>query len=91
MPNIESAKKRMRQNVIQRQRNKSRLSRMRTEVKRFRKLVEANQLDEARAALSSVYSVIDKTSQKGTIHANTAARYKSRLAQLLERAAVASS
>jgi small subunit ribosomal protein S20 len=56
---------------------------MRTEIKKFRSLVEQGQIEEARAILPSVFSVIDKTVQKGVVHANTAARYKSRLAKQL--------
>jgi small subunit ribosomal protein S20 len=58
---------------------------MRSEIKRFRKLVQDGQFDEAKGRLGKVYSAIDRTAGKGTIHANTAARYKSRLAQLLRR------
>ncbi len=83
MPNIQSAVKRMRQNEVRRMRNRSRLSEMRTAIKKFRRLVEGGQLDEARAALPSVYSVIDKTAQHGVIHRNTAARSKSRLSKHL--------
>jgi small subunit ribosomal protein S20 len=56
---------------------------MRTEIKRFRSLVENGKVDEAREILPAVYSVIDRTAQKGVIHRNTAARYKSRLAAQL--------
>lgn len=83
MPNIKSAVKRMRLNEINRIRNRSRRSRMRTEIKKFRSLVEQGQIEEARTLLPSVFSVIDKTVQKGVVHANTAARYKSRLAKQL--------
>lgn len=85
MANIKSAKKRMRQNVIRRLRNRSRKGKMRNEIRTFRKLVEEGQLEEAKARLGTVYSVIDRTASKGSIHSNTAARYKSRLAQLLRR------
>ncbi len=90
MPNIESAKKRMRQNTVRRARNRSRASHMRTEMKRFRKLVADGKLEEARQHLPQVYGVIDRSSRKGVIHPNTAARYKSRLTNLLNvQAAVA--
>ena len=83
MPNIKSAIKRMRQNEIRRMRNRGRLSEMRTAIKGFRSLVKDGQLDEARAALPSVYSVIDRTARHGVIHPNTAARSKSRLTKHL--------
>lgn len=84
MPNIGSAIKRMRQNTLRRSINRSRRSRMRTMIKKFRQLVQEEKLDDARALLPAVFSIIDKTAQKGTIHSNTAARYKSRLAKSLE-------
>lgn len=83
MPNIDSAVKRMRQNQQRRMRNRQIRSRMRTQIKRFRNLVEQGAIDEARQTLPSVYSVIDSTARKGVIHPNTAGRYKSRLAKQL--------
>jgi len=62
---------------------------MRTEVKEYRDLVASEDFDEARKRLPQVYKVIDRTSQKGVIHSNTAARYKSRLAHLLKKSAAA--
>jgi small subunit ribosomal protein S20 len=56
---------------------------MRTEIKKFKSLVERGKIDEAKTLLPSVFSVIDKTVQKGIIHGNTAARYKSRLSRQL--------
>ena len=84
MPNIKSAKKRMRQNGVRRLRNRAARAQMRTEIKRLRELVAEEKLDDARSQLTRVYSVIDRTAQKGRIHRNTGARYKSRLSRLLE-------
>ncbi len=84
MPNIKSAKKRMRQNSVRRFRNRAARSNMRTEIKELRKLVAEEELDKARAQLRKVYSLIDRTAQKGMIHRNTGARYKSRLSRLLD-------
>jgi len=83
MPNIKSAEKRMRQNVKKRAENRQRRSRMRTEIKKFRKLVEEKKVEAAQESLKIVYAVIDRSAQKGMIHANTAARYKSRLTKYL--------
>jgi small subunit ribosomal protein S20 len=83
MPNIKSAIKRMHQNREQRIVNRSARSRMRTVIKQFRRLVQEGKTDEARDLLPRVFSVIDKTAQKGKIHSNTAARYKSRLSKTL--------
>lgn len=81
MPNIKSAVKRMRQNEQRRALNRSRRSEMRTEIKKFRRLIEEGKMEEAKEHLPTVYSVIDKTARKGVIHVNTASRYKSRLTQ----------
>ena len=83
MPNIKSAVKRMRQSEKQRLANRSRRSKMRTTIKKFRRLVEERKVEEARVLLPTVFSVIDKTARLGSIHANTAARYKSRLSKTL--------
>ncbi len=83
MPNVKSAEKRMRQNVRRRGNNRSRRTEMRTEIKRFRQLLSDKKFDDARDVLKEVYSVIDRTAQKGVIHSNTAARYKSRLSKHL--------
>ena len=90
MPNIKSAAKRMRQNEKRRQRNRHHLSKMRTEIKGFRRLLAEEKSSEAKDRLSLVYSIIDHTAQKGVIHRNAAARYKSRLTSSLNRALGAS-
>ncbi len=87
MPNVKSAEKRMRQNETRKGNNRRRRSEMRTEIKRFRQLLSDKKVDDARDVLKEVYSVIDRTAQKGVIHSNTAARYKSRLAKHLNESA----
>lgn len=89
MPNIKSAAKRMRQSSVRRLRNRSRVARMRTAIKALRRLLDEGQVEEARQQLPRVYAVIDRTARKGSIHANTAARYKSRLTRHVNRAAAA--
>ena len=84
MPNIKSAKKRMRQNRVRRIRNRAARSNMRTEIKELRKMISDKNLDQAQLQLKRVYSVIDRTAQKGMIHPNTGARYKSRLSRLFD-------
>ena len=83
MPNIESAAKRMRQSKKRRLRNRGVRGLMRIQIKKFRQLLKEEQIGDARNMLEDLYSVIDKTASKGVIHANTAARYKSRLTKHL--------
>ncbi|KKQ82224.1 MAG: 30S ribosomal protein S20 [Parcubacteria group bacterium GW2011_GWF2_38_76] len=61
---------------------------MRSSIKDVRKLVVAKNIDEAKKNLSEAYKAIDKAMKKGVIKKNTAARKKSRLAQLVKKASV---
>ena len=79
MANTRSAIKQVRQSLKNRLRNRSKLSRMRTVIREFRATVAAGNMEEAKAMLPNIYSIIDKTAQKGVIEKNTAARYKARL------------
>lgn len=79
MANLQSAKKRMRQNEKRRERNKFFRSAARTQVKRCRRLISQGKLDEAEQAVRDVASALDKAARKGVIHPNNAARRKSRI------------
>lgn len=81
MANTKSAEKRNRQNIERNERNRAGRSRMRTAIKKLRSAVQAGNTTEAKALLPATLQVIDETAQKAVIHANAAARYKSRLAQ----------
>lgn len=62
-------------------------SRLRTALKSIRAMLDANDLEGAKAALDRTVSVVDKMATKRIIHRNTAARYKSRLAARLTKPA----
>lgn len=79
MANTRSAIKQMRQSQKNRLRNRSKLSRMRTVIRQFRAKAEEGNMEEAKAMLPNIYSIIDKTAQKGVIEKKTASRYKARL------------
>ena len=79
MANTRSAIKQMRQSYKNRLRNRSKLSRIRTVIRLFRAKAADGNMEEAKAMLPNIYSIIDKTAQKGVIEKNTAARYKARL------------
>lgn len=76
MPKLPSSKKRMRQSEKARLRNKSARSRLRSTIK---KVLSATSKTDAEGLINQAQSVIDKSTQKGVIHPNAAARYKSRL------------
>ncbi len=79
MPNHKSAEKRDRQNVSRNALNTANRTRLRTNIKKLRAAIEAGNAQEAQALLPETISVIDKSVQKGVLHANTAARHKARL------------
>ncbi len=81
MPNIKSAKKRVIVAEINRQKNASTKSAMKTVVKKFETAVAAGNKEEAEVLLKDALKTLDKTASKGVIHKNTAARQKSRLAK----------
>ena len=80
MANIQSQKKRNRQNERAHERNKAVRSSLKTEAKKARTAVEAG--DESAADMVQATSrALDKAVSKGVLHKKTAARRKSRLAK----------
>ncbi|MCF3941822.1 30S ribosomal protein S20 [Oceanobacillus alkalisoli] len=79
MANIKSAIKRVRTNDKKRSLNLAKKSDMRTAIKLVEKYVEANDVENAKAALSTTIKKIDKVVQKGIIHKNNGERQKTRL------------
>ena len=86
MPNIKSAKKRMRQNEKRRIYNKSIKSTVKTHVKKFLNMVEVGSIDEAKKFLPLVVSQLDKSGKKGIYHKNYIGRKKSTLFRKLNLA-----
>jgi len=80
MPNIKSAKKRLRQNAKRRANNRARMSALRTQVKKMEEAVAKGDRETAVAMLSSTSKVLDQATARGLIKKNTASRRKSRLA-----------
>ena len=83
MANHFSALKRARQTEQRTTRNRASRSRLRTALRQFREALAAGNKEAAQQHFRSTVSVIDKAIQKGSIHHNTAARYKSRLSARL--------
>ena len=85
MPNIKSAIKRLRQSKKRRVINRTNTSNLRTAIKKYRTKIEEGDFEGARAMLNETYGQIDKANKAGVIHANRAARLKSRLTVALNR------
>ncbi len=79
MANHKSAEKRVRQNAKRKEINRSNRSKLRTQIKKLRSALTAHSKSESVELLNPTVSLIDKAVNKGIIHKNTAARYKSRL------------
>ena len=79
MPNHKSAEKRVRQSEKRNAVNRSNRSKLRTQIKKIRAAIAGNDQAQSQELLNPTISVIDKAVNKGIIHRNTAARYKSRL------------
>lgn len=79
MPNHKSAEKRVRQSEKRRVINRGHRSKVRTYIKKVRAALDSGKSDEIQSVLPEAISVIDKSVQKGVMHKNAAARFKSRL------------
>ena len=86
MPNHKSAEKRMRQNEKRRIVNRNNRGRLRTGIKRLRAALVGDDAGQPQELLPQTVSLIDKAVQKGVLHRNAAARYKSRLTARVNQA-----
>ena len=87
MPNHKSAEKRVRQSARRRDINQGHRTRLRGSIKKLRSALAGSNARESGALLPTTVSEIDKAVQKGVLHRNTAARYKSRLTVRVNQAA----
>ncbi|MEM9445044.1 MAG: 30S ribosomal protein S20 [Verrucomicrobiota bacterium] len=84
MANTKSAQKKTRVTERRRLVNKFLVTRARTNEKKIRALVDGGDKEGAKKLYSQFASSIDKASKRGSMHKNTAARKKSRIAVLLK-------
>lgn len=83
MPNLKSAKKRMRQNVVSQERNTQTRTRVKNARNTMMKALEEKDAVAGEAALRTYSSVLDKAAKKGVIKKNTAVRRKKNAANNL--------
>lgn len=86
MPILKSAAKRMKQNVVRRQRRLPFKTHMKTMVRAVRDLAKEGKHAEAQALLPRAYKSIDTAAKKRIIHSNTADRKKALIARLAQPA-----
>lgn len=89
MPWIESAKKRHRQNVKSRIRNRAVKAELKSSIKVYLAAVKEGRLDDAKKQLQVCFGKLDKAGLRRYIHPNAANRYKSRLSRRLHAKPVA--
>ena len=89
MANIKSAKKRAIQAEKSRTQNASMRSMMRTYIKRTVALIAEGKKKDAQGAFDKMVKVLDNYTNKNLIHANKAARHKSRLSAQIKALAAA--
>jgi small subunit ribosomal protein S20 len=83
MPNLKSAKKRMRVSERQRVENYAMRSRVRRHRRQFLEAISSADKASAEAAYSAYCSVLDKAAKRNVLKKNTTVRYKSRAANKL--------
>ena len=80
MPNTKSAKKRLRQNIKRRERNRYYVRRMKTEARKVIEAVAEKNLEAAKEQLRVAMKWIQRAAARGAIHKNEASRRMSRIA-----------
>jgi len=83
MPNIKSAKKRVKVIAKKTLINARIKSQVKTAIKKLETSVAAGNKEDATVLLTNTVSTIDKAASKGIFHKNTASRKKARLAKLV--------
>jgi len=86
MPNIKSAKKRVKQSEKRRLLNVSRKSAIKTSVKKVLEAVKSDDLANAKELLKDAESKLARAGGKGVLHKNTVSRKVSRLASAVAAA-----
>jgi len=79
MPNTNSAKKRLRQNVVHRKRNRSIKSEIRSQLRKVRESLTAGDVEKGEDQFREVAKKLDRAASQHLIHTNRAGRIKSRL------------
>jgi small subunit ribosomal protein S20 len=83
MPTTKSGKKRHRQSLERRAKNRATKSSIKTQVRKVREAIAAGDLTKAETELRTAATKLDRAGSKRIIHPNAAARTKSRLSHLI--------
>ncbi|MBN2022724.1 MAG: 30S ribosomal protein S20 [Pirellulales bacterium] len=91
MPNIKSAKKRLRQNVVRKIRNLAIKRAMRGQLRKVREAAAAGDVERAETEFRVAAKKLDRAGARNIIHPNAASRLKSRLSARIKAAKQAAS
>lgn len=86
MPNSASAKKRNRQSLVRRTRNRAAKSAIKSQVRKVRDAIAAPNLELAASEFRLAAKKLDQAAASGIVHANLAGRVKSRLSAAIKAA-----
>ncbi len=86
MPNTENAKKRLRQSLVRRTRNRAAKAELRTRIRKVLEHVKSGDAAASETEFRLTVKKLDKAASGHVIHANRAARLKSRLTHRLKAA-----
>ena len=74
----------MRQDAVRRMRNRATKTNLRAQVRKVRAAISEKKLDESVKEFKTLVSKLDKAARNNVIHANAAARTKSRLSAAIK-------
>ena len=86
MPNTKSAKKRLRQNIVRRYRNRSIKSDLRTQLRKLHVALKDGSIEQSEKQFRLVAQKVDRAAENNIIHPNRAGRIKSRLQRRMKAA-----
>jgi small subunit ribosomal protein S20 len=84
MPNTASAKKRMRQDSVRRARNRASKSTLRTQLRKVRAAISSKNVEQSETEFRTFVKKLDAAAAANVVHANAAARTKSRLSSAIK-------
>jgi small subunit ribosomal protein S20 len=84
MPNSASSKKRHRQSLERRAKNRAAKSVLKTQIRKLKEAVEAGNADATKEELRLTSKKLDQAASKRVIHKNTSSRLKSRLSAFVK-------
>jgi small subunit ribosomal protein S20 len=85
MPTTKSAEKRLRQNLAKRDSNRSVKRNIRTQSRKVLEALKAGNVEQAETELRETAKKLDRAATRHVIHANAAARTKSRLSAKIKK------